>query len=132
MPDISSDSLGPNIGLSSIELSDGIDEPELPIDSGVDPIDSSVEESLANLLEAKNFEWVMLDSIRPQVQDSGILKPGHFHGIRRDIVEKIGSLDAGGMEPEVVEELKDLLALLEKLAADHELGEHYRYALLKG
>ncbi|MDA8908678.1 hypothetical protein N9I65_00725 [bacterium] len=134
MPDLTKESFIPHLGLSSIELSSGSDEgPLLPDDSGLDPIDASVESRLSAILDARNFERVMLDAIRPGIIDSTILKPGPFHALQREIAVKVEAArgDAAG-GPDAQVELRDLSILLEKLGADHELGEHYRYALLKG
>lgn len=134
MSNLTPDSFKPHLGLSSIELSDGIDPAEaLPDTVGMDPIDASVEARLASILEAKNFERVMLESIRPEVTDRSIMQPGRFHALRRQILEKL-ELPAGTNpkgDPEG-RELEELAALLRKLGEDHDLGEHYRYALLKG
>ncbi len=134
MADLTSDSFRPYIGLSSIELSSGLEDgvPLLPEDSGLDPIDAAVEARLAAILEAKNFDRVMLDAIRPNVEDHSILKPGRFYSIRREILEKLRQVLQSENGSEAQEELNALAKLLEKLAADHDLGEHYRFALLKG
>ena len=134
MPALTTESFRPHLGLSSIELSSGAEEgPLLPDDSGLDPIDAAVESRLSAILDARNFERVMLDAIRPGIIDSTILKPGPFHALQREIALKVEAArgDAAG-GPDAQVELRALSALLEKLGADHELGEHYRYALLKG
>ncbi len=41
-----------------------LDEPVLPDDSSLQPIDAAVEARLAEMLEAKNFERVMIDALR--------------------------------------------------------------------
>ena len=130
---LTSDSYGPNIGISAIELAEGLENaPKLPEESQVVPIDSSVEARLASILEAKNFDRVMLEALKPGVQDKSILKPGAFHGLRREVVEKLNEAIAESPDSEARRELESLRQLLDKLAADHDLGEHYRYALLKG
>lgn len=134
MPNLSSESFRPHLGLSSIELSNGAEEgPLLPEDSGLDPIDAAVESRLAAILDAKNFESVMLDAIRPGITDSAILKPGPFHALQREIMEKVEAAGKNATgEPDALDELQALSALLKNLGANHDLGEHYRYALLKG
>ena len=134
MSNLTSDSFKPHVGLSSIELSDGIDPADaLPDAAGMDPIDASVEARLASILVAKDFERVMLDAIQPDVGDRSIVKPGRFHALRRQILEKLEMSGGSGNPTEpVTQELAELTALLKKLGEDHDLGEHYRYALLKG
>lgn len=133
MPDLTADSFKPYLGLSSIELAGDVGDIDLlPEASGMDPIDAAVEARLEAILNARDYERVMLDAIRPEVADRSILKPGRFHAIRRQILAKLEEAEKKDGEPAARQEEVALAQLLRKLGADHELGEHYRYALLKG
>jgi len=133
MKELIPDFFQPHLGLSSIELSHSHEGPTLPVDSELDPIDSSVEARLAAMLEAKNFDRVMLDALKPAAADRSMLKPGMFNALRRDIHAKVeAALGPDASLPVERKDLESLKDLLDRMAADHDLGEHYRYALLKG
>jgi hypothetical protein len=126
------DSFQPRLGLASIELADESPTPLLPEDSELQPIDSAVERKLEQMLLAETFEKVMLDALRPKVRDSGILRHGIFHQLREQVLENLRRSAALQTEPTVLAELQAAIELLEHLGRVHELGEQYRYALLKG
>ena len=106
--------------------------PLLPEDSRLQPIDAAVERQLEAMLQAETFEKVMLDALRPQVSDSGILHPGVFHAMRGEVLDVLQTALAQETDPAALEDLHAALELLQHLGQAHELGEQYRYALLKG
>ncbi len=126
------DSFQPRLGLASIELADESPAPLLPEDSGLQPIDAAVERKLEQMLLAETFEKVMLDALRPKVRDSSILRHGAFHQMRDQVLAVLARALSEQKEPSVRAELQAALELLEDLGRAHELGEQYRYALLKG
>lgn len=88
---------------------------------------------MAALLKARNFDYMVLDALHPEASDRSMLRPGEFHALRRTIHAKVeAALRGDNPLPVERKELEDLRDLLESLAADHDLGEHYRYSLLKG
>ena len=125
-------SFQPRLGLASIELADEPTRPLLPEDSHLQPIDAAVERQLEALLQAETFEKVMLDALRPRVVDQDILHPGIFHPLREEVIGMLRSELAQSMDAALTQELEAAIALLEHLGAAHDLGEQYRYALLKG
>ncbi len=126
------ESFQPRIGLASIELADESPTPLLPEDSRLQPIDSAVERKLEEMLQAETFEKVMLDALRPRVQDSSILRPSIFHPLREEVLEHLQKAESREADGNVAEELRAAVALLQHLGLVHDLGEQYRYALLKG
>jgi hypothetical protein len=126
------DSFKPYVGLSAIELTDVPLTSLLPDDAQLQPADASVEAQLEQLLQAKTFQKVMLDALRPKVEDRSILHPSKFHTLRAEVLEKLAGAADGESDPEVKQELLEATSLLLKLGQAHELGEQYRYALLKG
>ena len=122
----------PRIGLSSIELADESLTPLLPDDSRLQPTDASVEAQLEEMLQAKTFEKVMLDALRPSVTDRSILRPGVFHPLRDQVLVKIQEALKTERDISVTQELGNAIELLQQLGLAHDLGEQYRYALLKG
>jgi len=126
------DSFQPRLGLASIELADESPTPLLPEDSELQPIDAAVERKLEQMLLAETFEKVMLDALRPKVHDSSILRHGTFHQLRESVLASLRDALAEQAVPVVKSELAAAVQLLEHLGQVHELGEQYRYALLKG
>ena len=126
------DSFQPRVGISSIELADESAAPLLPDDSRLQPIDAGVERQLEALLQAETFEKVMLDALRPKVKDQSILHPSIFHPLREEVMGKLHNEMAHTGDRALAQELRAAVELLEHLGAAHALGEHYRYALLKG
>lgn len=126
------DAFKPHLGLSSIELADEPLHALLPEDTQLQPTDAAVEAQLEELLQAKTFQKVMLDSLRPRVEDRSILHPVNFHPLRGKVLDKL--TDALNLEadPGLKRELFEAAGLLQQLGQAHELGEQYRYALLKG
>ena len=122
----------PRIGLASIELADEPAQALLPDDSHLQPIGAAVESQLAALLEAETFEKVVLDALRPRVQDQSMLHPSVFHPLREEVAAKLRQEVGQQTDPVVIQELRAAVTLLNHLAAVHDLGEQYRYALLKG
>lgn len=126
------DSFKPYLGLTSIELTDEPSDVKLPDDAQLQPTDASVEAQLEELLQAKTFQKVMLDALRPQVADRSILHPANFHGLRQQVLDKLTEALKNEPDPEIQRELFEAAGLLQHLGQAHELGEQYRYALLKG
>lgn len=126
------DSFQPRLGLASIEVADESPRPLLPEDSRLQPIGAAVERQLEAMLQAETFEKVMLDALRPQVGDSRILHPSVFHPMREQVREALKHALAHETDASVTEDLQAALELLRQLGQAHELGEQYRYALLKG
>jgi hypothetical protein len=126
------DSFQPRLGLASIEISHEESAPMLPEDSRLQPIDASVEAQMEAILHANTFERVMLDAIRPRVEDQSMLRPGVFHLMREEILKALEAALQDTADPQQRDEIQGVIALLKGLGADHDLGEQYRYALLKG
>ena len=120
------------LGLASIELADEPTRPLLPEDSHLQPIEAAVERQLEALLQAETFEKVMLDALRPRVRDQDILHPGIYHPLREEVMALLQTELGQCADPSLSVELQAAIALLEHLGAAHDLGEQYRYALLKG
>jgi len=121
------------VGLSSIALVDEHpDGAELPADSRLQPIDASVEVRLRTLLQADTFDGLMLEAVRPKVYDRAVLAPSRFHALRDQVENRLRTLALTTIDPEQKTELRNASTLLQTLAAQHELGEALRYALLKG
>src|SRR5262245_19706246 len=125
------ESFRPHIGLSSIELTDQPLTSLLPDDTQLQPTDASVEAQLEELLQAKTFQKVMLDALRPQVEDRSTLHPSKFHPLRTQVLERLAAAAEKESDPELKQELLQATSLLLQLGQAHELGEQYRYALLK-
>lgn len=104
----------------------------LPEDSRLQPIDASVEAQMEAILHANTFERVMLDAIRPRVEDQSMLRPGVFHLMREEILKALEAALQDTADPQQRDEIQGVITLLKGLGADHDLGEQYRYALLKG
>lgn len=132
MPRLLPESFQPKLGLASIEISHEELAPQLPDDSRLQPINAAVEAQLEAILHANTFERVMLDAIRPRVEDQSMLRPGVFHQLRDEIIKVLEDLLSTTAENGQRQEILDVLKLLRELGADHDLGEQYRYALLKG
>ncbi|GEP43718.1 hypothetical protein [Brevifollis gellanilyticus] len=122
----------PRIGLASIELADESPHALLPDDSHLQPINAAVERQLEVMLQAETFEKVMLDALRPKVQDQSVLHPSVFHPMREEVAVKLREEIHTQHDISVVQELRAAMALLDHLGAVHDLGEQYRYALLRG
>ncbi len=120
------------MGLASIELADESPTPLLPEDSRLQPIDAAVERQLEVMLQAETFEKVMLDALRPLVQDSSILRPSIYHPLREEVLNQLLEALHDQSDMQVVHELRAAVDLLQHLGVVHDLGEQYRYALLKG
>lgn len=126
------DAFKPYLGLSSIEVTDQPINPQLPEDNHLQPINAAVEAQLEELLQAKTFHKVMLDTLRPQVEDRSILHPVNFHPLRGQVLDKLTQALKEEADPDLRRELFEAAGLLQQLGQAHELGEQYRYALLKG
>lgn len=122
----------PRIGLASIEMGDESPLPLLPDDSHLQPINAAVEQHLEAMLEAETFEKVVLDALRPRVRDQGVLHPSVFHPLRDEVMQALRMESDAQTDPTVIQELHAAIHLLDHLGAVHDLGEQYRYALLKG
>ncbi|TDU70711.1 type III secretion system (T3SS) protein YscX [Prosthecobacter fusiformis] len=122
----------PRIGLASIEMGDESPAPLLPDDSHLQPINAAVEQQLEAMLEAETFEKVVLDALRPRVRDQGVLHPSVFHPLRDEVMQALRMESDAQTDPTVIQELHAAIHLLDHLGAVHDLGEQYRYALLKG
>lgn len=122
----------PFVGLASIELADESPTPMLPEDSRLQPIDAGVERQLESILQAETFEKVMLDALRPNVQDRNILRPGVYHPLREEVLGQLLTALNEEKDATVAQELHAAVDLLQHLGVVHDLGEQYRYALLKG
>ncbi|MES2596722.1 MAG: hypothetical protein V4662_15375 [Verrucomicrobiota bacterium] len=122
----------PRIGLASIELADESPHALLPDDSHLQPINAAVERQLESMLQAETFEKVMMDALRPHVQDQSVLHPSIFHPMRDEVAMKLREEIQTQYDMGVVQELRAAMALLDHLGAVHDLGEQYRYALLRG
>lgn len=126
------DSFQPRLGIASIELADEPVTSLLPDDSRLQPIDAAVERQLEVLLQAETFEKVMLDALRPRVKDQSILHPSIYHPLREEVMGKLRTELHDTNDRALAQELQSAMDLLEHLGAAHDLGEQYRYALLKG
>lgn len=126
------DSFQPRLGIASIELADEPVTSMLPDDSRLQPIDAAVERQLEVLLQAETFEKVMLDALRPRVKDQSILHPSIYHPLREEVLGKLSAELHETNDRALAQELQSAMDLLEHLGAAHDLGEQYRYALLKG
>ena len=126
------DSFQPRLGIASIELADEPVTSLLPDDSRLQPIDAAVERQLEVLLQAETFEKVMLDALRPRVKDQSILHPSIYHPLREEVMGKLRTELHDTNDRSLAQELQSAMDLLEHLGAAHDLGEQYRYALLKG
>ncbi len=126
------ESFRPRLGLASIEIADEPTAPLLPEDSRLQPIDAGVERQLEAMLQAETFEKVVLDALRPRVQDQSILHPSIYHPLREEVLASLQSTLRQESDPEAIKALREGMDLLQHLGAVHELGEQYRYALLKG
>ncbi|GAA5149706.1 hypothetical protein GCM10023213_47770 [Prosthecobacter algae] len=122
----------PRIGLTSIEIGDESPAPLLPDDSHLQPINAAVEQQLEAMLEAETFEKVVLDALRPRVRDQSVLHPSVFHPLRDEVMQALRMESDTQTDPAVIQELHEAIHLLDHLRAVHDLGEQYRYALLKG
>lgn len=122
----------PRIGLTSIELADESPTPLLPDDSHLQPINAAVERQLEAMLQAETFEKTVLDALRPRVRDQSVLHPTVFHPLRDEVMRNLQAECLTQNDPAVMQELQAAIGLLEHLGAVHDLGEQYRYALLKG
>lgn len=122
----------PRIGLASIEMGDESPSPLLPDDSHLQPINAAVERQLEAMLEAETFEKVVLDALRPRVRDQSVLHPSVFHPLRDEVMKALHVESETQTDPTVIQELHAAIHLLDHLGAVHDLGEQYRYALLKG
>ena len=122
----------PRIGLASIEIGDESPAPLLPDDSHLQPINAAVEQQLEAMLEAETFEKVVLDALRPRVRDQSVLHPSVFHPLRDEVMQALRMESDAQTDPAVIQELHEAIHLLDHLRAVHDLGEQYRYALLKG
>lgn len=132
MMQLTPEAFQPRLGLSSIELADESSTPLLPEDSHLQPINAAVERQLEAMLHAETFEKVVLDALRPQVQDQSVLHPSVFHPLREQVQNNLRQELSWQTDATVLDELKAAVGLLDHLGAVHELGEQYRYALLKG
>ncbi|MBB5037716.1 type III secretion apparatus assembly protein SctX [Prosthecobacter dejongeii] len=132
MMQLTPEAFQPRVGLSSIELADESPHPLLPEDTHLQPINAAVERQLEAMLQAETFEKVVLDALRPQVQDQSVLHPSVFHPLRDQVMRSLLQEASQQEDPNILEELKAAINLLEHLGAVHDLGEQYRYALLKG
>ena len=120
------------VGLTSIELADESPQPLLPEDAQLQPINAAVERQLEAMLQAETFEKVMLDALRPHVHDQSILMPSAFHPLRGEVLAALYREAQVHSDSALLGELQEAIALLQELGAAHDLGEQYRYALLKG
>lgn len=132
MPQLLPDSFQPRLGIASIELADHPVTSLLPDDSRLQPIEAAVERQLEVLLQAETFEKVILDALRPHVKDQNILHPSVYHPLRGKVMEKLRYELQCANDSSLARELQSATDLLEHLGATHDLGEQYRYALLKG
>lgn len=126
------DSFQPRLGIASIELTDHASNSLLPEDARLQPIDAAVERQLEILLQAETFEKVMLDAMRPRVNDQSILQPGLYHWLREEVLVKLDYQLHDTSDRALAKELQSGIDLLKHLGDAHDLGEQYRYALLKG
>jgi len=126
------DSFRPSMGLASIELANESETSQLPSDSSLQPIDAAVEKQLEQMLQPVTFERVMLDALRPKVTDHSILRPGAFHALRDQVLHRLAEAQPKAPDPTSAEEIRVAIAFLHHLGEIHNLGEQYRYALLKG
>lgn len=122
----------PRVGLSSIETMETYSQPQLPDDSTLQPTDAAVEAQLAAMLEAKTFDRVVLQALKPHVTDQSILKPTMYHALREEITHELAKLRMHSADGELNRDIDAVLSLLTELGDAHHLGETYRYALLKG
>jgi hypothetical protein len=120
------------MGLASIELANEPDTTQLPDDSSLQPIDAAVEAKLEEMLQPRTFERVMLDALRPRVEDHSILKPGTFHALRDQILRNLDEALILAPDKEASKDVLAAMDFLRHLGEVHSLGEQYRYALLKG
>lgn len=122
----------PHIGISQVELADETEGPMLPQDVELHPVDAAVENQLEELLRAQTFHKMMLDALHPVVRDQSILRPGKFHQLRLEVMQQLESAIAETSDEAAQRELFETLGLLRQMGISHELGEQYRYSLLKG
>lgn len=132
MMQLRSQSFQSHLGLASIEVADESSEPLLPQDSRLQPIEAAVERQLETLLQAETFEKVILDALRPRVRDQSMLLPSAFHALREEVLNLFYHAATANADPATAQDLQAAVALLNDLGAAHDLGEQYRYALLKG
>jgi hypothetical protein len=126
------ESFQPSMGLASIELANEPETTQLPEDSSLQPIDAAVEKQLEVMLQPLTFEKVMLDALRPQVEDHSILRPGAFHALRDQILRRLVEAFPKAPDKAASDEVRAAAEFLHHLGEVHTLGEQYRYALLKG
>ena len=120
------------MGLASIELANEPEAAQLPDDSALQPINAAVEAKLEEMLQPRTFERVMLDSLRPHVEDHSILRPGPFHALRDQVLRRLDEALIKAPDKTASKEILTAMEFLRHLGEVHSLGEQYRYALLKG
>lgn len=122
----------PRLGLSSVCLAEDTSASTLPSDSRLQPIDAAVEARLQAMLHARTFDALILDALRPRIVDRAVLAPAMFHAMRAQVVERLEAMQHETADPDALAELHDALELLRTRDREHQLGECFRYSLLKG
>jgi Type III secretion system YscX (type_III_YscX) len=125
------ESFQPGLGLTSIELWDDAAVSKLPQSEVLHPNVEAVPAQLPAILEARTFENWILQALRPKITDPNILVPGRYIQLRQRVLNKLLAMHAAAPDLEREYDLEQAIELLRQESHNHELGQEFRYALLK-
>ncbi|MBV8967636.1 MAG: hypothetical protein JO331_01055 [Verrucomicrobia bacterium] len=119
------------LGLSSIELWDDTAASRLPQTEQLHPNIELVPAHLPAILDAQTFERWILQALHPKITDRSILAPGRYIQLRQRVLNKLLAMRSAATDPERQTDLDRAIELLHQESRDYELGQEFRYALLK-
>ncbi|MDR0351564.1 MAG: hypothetical protein LBH49_02870 [Puniceicoccales bacterium] len=123
-----------DFGLTGITKgSDFNNRMRLPSTSSIDPSDGKIEAKLSKVLKVKTLDGALIQLLRPEVTNRGILTPTQFRSkigeLRTIFKQRIETDGKNITEPELYNDIEHLLREEEEKC---ELLDQYRHMLLMG
>ena len=119
-----------NQGITGITKGASRKQMQLPQTSSFDPSDSKVEEKLKKVLRIGTVDSLVMQLLRPEVQDRSLLSPMHFRTKIREIRELLQKEHNDAKLPDKLYQEAD--AILQDEENKSELLDQYRHMLLLG
>ncbi|MDR2419942.1 MAG: hypothetical protein LBD40_01290 [Puniceicoccales bacterium] len=104
----------------------------LPQNGGFDPSEGGIENRLSKVIAVQNLEDILLQLLRPSIEDRRILNPLQFRQKIKELGRFFQEQREQSDDPEAEALCDSLIALLRSEEEKGELLDHYRHMLHMG
>jgi len=121
----------PNVGLTGIELSPGLETLGLPDHAELAPSEETLEGKLLGLLQAPHYEHRILQALRPQVENQLMFTPARFQSLAGETMLDLEKTARNLADEGPRQVLMDAAQILREDQELRNLLNTYRHALHK-